>query len=645
MRGIKRFALVAAVVSLAALAISACGSGSSSSSTSSSTSSGSSSSSSAQTGPGLTEATAPSGTKESGGNVTFAEAPASPPNYIFPMYAPQYCGINNIDELNVALYRPLYWYGDNYSPTVDYNKSIGTKPVFSDDDKTVTIHLNSYKWSDGETVNSRDVIFWMNMLKADPAKEWCGYVPGKFPDNVTSYSAPNATTVVFHLNTSYNPTWFLYNELSQIYPLPLAWDRTSLSQPAPKTDNGHLPDTTKSGAAAVYNFLNVQGAKIATWASSPIWSVVDGPMKVTATTSDGAVTMAPNPDYSGTPKATITLNEVPFTTDTAEFNQIRSGGPSALTIAALPAQDVPQKSTVVSEGYTDSTAASYSVNFFPLNFNNPTIGHVFRQTYFRQAFQHLIDQNGWISAFLNKAAVPTYGPVPTSPPSPLVSAGSGGNPFPFSTADAAKLLTSNGWKVVPGGASTCIKPGTGSGECGADITQGEKIAFTLDYASGTTAITSEMNDLQAQAKKVGIDITLTSHPFDDVYSAAVHCTSTQPTCKWAAENWGGGWIYGPDYFPSGEDLFGAGSVANYSNYDDPTMNSLIQKTIVGPQADEAKNMAAFVKYTEDQLPVVFEPTSIGTFGASAGQLISNKLGGYAANALGFIDPENWYLVK
>jgi peptide/nickel transport system substrate-binding protein len=125
----------------------------------------------------------------------------------------------------------------------------------------------------------------------------------------------------------------------------------------------------------------------------------------------------------------------------------------------------------------------------------------------------------------------------------------------------------------------------------------------------------------------------------------VHCTSNEPKCKWTAENWGAGWIYGPDYLPTGEDLFGDGSVANYSNYDSPEMNKLIQDTISGPAADETTALANFVKYAETQLPVVFEPTSIGTFGASAGTLISSKLGGYTANALGFMTPEYWYLTK
>jgi peptide/nickel transport system substrate-binding protein len=645
MRKLKRSAVAATAVAFIAVGVGACGSSSHPASKGPTATAASVSHSSSTSGPGFTTPTKGSGSKVKGGTVYFSEAPGSPPNYIFPMYAPQYCGINNIDELNIVLYRPLYWYGNNYSPAVDYNESVGKTPAVSNGGKTYTIKLNTYKWSDGETVNADQLVFWMNMLEASPATEWCGAVPGLFPFNVKSYKALNASTFQITMKKAYNPTWMLYNELSQIYPLPLAWDKTSLTAPTPKKFAGSIGSTVK-GAGKVYDFLTKQGADTATWGSSPLWSVVDGPFKVQSYSTSGELTMVANPDYSGTPKPTISkFVELPFTSDTSLFNEIKSGGPSALTVTNLPAQYVPQASSVSSEGYTINKAASYSVNFFPLNFQNPTVGKVFSQLYFRQAFQHLIDQPGWISAILHGTAVPTYGPVPTSPPSPLVSAGSGGNPYPFSISAAKSLLTANGWKVVPGGSTTCVKPGTAKGDCGAGITSGEKIAFNLDYQSGVVANASEMQDLQSNAKQVGIQISLTTHNFDQVYSTAVHCTSSEPKCKWTAENWGAGWIYGPDYYPTGEDLFAAGSVANYSNYDDPTMNKLIAETETAPASAEKKDMAAFVKYTETQLPVVFEPTSIGTFGASAGTLISKKLGGYTANALGFLTPEYWYLTK
>jgi len=73
---------------------------------------------------------------------------------------------------------------------------------------------------------------------------WCDYTPGYFPDNVASMSYPNSSTVVFHMKQAYNPTWFVYNELSQVTPMPMAWDVTAKGQPAPSPTTAGLPDTT-----------------------------------------------------------------------------------------------------------------------------------------------------------------------------------------------------------------------------------------------------------------------------------------------------------------------------------------------------------------------------------------------------------------
>jgi peptide/nickel transport system substrate-binding protein len=637
-----RLVSVLTALGLIALLVSACGSSNASTGGGGSTSTPTVLSGIKQTGPGLTEATKPSGARVKGGTVTFAEAPGSPPNYIFPMYSSEFCGNNNIAQLNVMLYRPLYWFGNNYSPTVDLNDSIGQKPMYSNGGKTVTIHLKHYAWSDGEQVSARDLVFWMNVLKADPAKEWCNYVPGRWPADVSSYKALNNTTFQMTFNRAYNPTWLMYNELSQIYPIPLAWDRTSLSQQAPTAATKSLPDTTKTGAGAVYDFLNTQSQKISDWGSSPLWSVVDGPWKVQSTTTNGQVTFVPNKDYSGPTKASISkFVEVPFTSEAALVDQIKSQGTGSLNVAYIPAQDQPLTSSLEAQGYDVNLASTYTMFFFPLNLNNPTMGPVFRQLYFRQAFQHLVDQNGWIKEFLHNTAVPTYGPVPQAPPGKLVPADSNTNPFPFSVADAARLLKANGWKVVPGGSTTCVKAGTAKGDCGAGIKQGQPITFNLDYESDVEATQEEMEDLQSQAAKVGIKLELTTHAFDDVYSAAAKCTPNQADCRWTAENYGGGWLYG--YYPSGEVLFGAESESNYHSAE---MNKLVQATIVAPPSGEATAMKRFVTFTEKQLPVVFMPAAVGAWGApTAGTLVDNKIGGFSANAFGSLTPEDWYMTK
>ncbi|MFZ0381957.1 MAG: hypothetical protein WAL38_29285 [Solirubrobacteraceae bacterium] len=238
------------------------------------------------------------------------------------------------------------------------------------------------------------------------------------------------------------------------------------------------------------------------------------------------------------------------------------------------------------------------------------------------------------------AAIATYGPIPSDPPSPLVSFNATTNPFPFSVKAAAQLLSSHGWEVVPGGTSTCQHPGTGPAECGAGITAGEGISFNLDYQAGVATVEGEMGDLAAQARQVGINLQLISHPFDTVISTATACQPTQPTCNWTAENWGAGWIYGPDFLPTGETLYYPGAVANYGRYDDPQANKLVAAAITAPPSQFQQAMTAYATYIEDQAPVVWGPTSIGTYQGGAGTLVARNLGGYAANALGYMNPED-----
>jgi len=333
---------VLALVAFASTALGACGS------------------STTGSGTGATAGTTRSGTIVDGGTAYFAEQPETPPDYIFPLVSGQYFTVENTADFQTLLYEPLYWFGDEKSTSVDYSLSIGNAPVYSDANRVVTITLKDYLWSNGQPVSARDVVFWVNLLKANP-DDWASYVPGGFPDNVTSATALNATTVQLHLNAGYNPIWFTYNELSQITPLPLAWDRTALSVPAPSVGASDLPDATRSGAKSVYNFLNGQAKNIGSYASSPIWSVVDGPWKLVGLTTDGTATFVPNRRFSGPDKPHLAkFVELSYTSAAAEFSVLRAGpgvgGPGAATsgdqisVGYVPDNDLPQSGALEAQG-------------------------------------------------------------------------------------------------------------------------------------------------------------------------------------------------------------------------------------------------------------------------------------------------------
>ena len=585
----------------------------------------------------------PVGTKIQGGTVTWAEAPQVSPNYIFPVDNGQVFSVANLDYFQYLLYRPLYWFGNNYKASADDDYSIAKAPVWSNNNTTVTISLKPWKWSDGETVTSRDVLFFLNILKAKPSN-YAAYVPGYFPDNVKSYSAPDASTVVLNLTQAYSPDWFLYNELSQLTPLPLAWDVTAAGQTPPTADNGHLPDSTPAGALAVYTYLDSLAKNTAGYAASPVWSIVDGPWKLANYTNTGELDFVPNTSYSGSPKPTIAhFNELPFTSEDAEINETKTGA-SNLTIGYIPQASVPQEPSILAKGYDAYTLFSFSTNYFVPNLHNPTMGPVFSQLYFRQAFQELINQQGWISAFTHGSSIPQYGVIPANPPNTFIDAKNQTFPWNFSISGATKLLTDHGWKVVPGGQTTCTSPGTGSSQCGAGITQGQAISFNLDYQAGPVALDEEMKDLKSEAAKVGITINLTTHPFNQVIGAAVPCMPTEPKCAWQVENWGGGWVYSPDYYPSGEEIWATGAVANYGSYSDPQADALIAATTTETASPQTA-LNAYQDYMQQQLPVWFQPNAAGNPVPGGLTIVSNHLGGFSANAFSAITPETYYLTQ
>ena len=355
-------------------------------------------------GSGVLSSTASASTNKT--DITYALLPGTFPNYILPLMGSEYYSNVNLYQFQPEMFRPLYWFGSGSEPTFNAKLSLAYAPVYSDGGKTVTIKLKKYEWSDGTAVNSEDVLFFMQMLKAEQAI-WPVYVPGEFPANVVSMSAPNATTVVFKLNAAYSSNWFLYNELSQITPFPAqAWDKES--------NTGKIGNytTTTAGAVAVYKYLTAQASSPTTYATNPLWQVVDGPFKLKTFETTGYTVFEKNTKYSGHQPSYSELTLEPFTTDAAEFNALRAG---TVDYGYVPPQDASQIPLLKADGYTSKPWVGWSINYFPLNYNNPTAGPIFKQLYFRQAMQEMVNQPVDIKKALYGFGYPTYGPVPIEP--------------------------------------------------------------------------------------------------------------------------------------------------------------------------------------------------------------------------------------
>ena len=115
------------------------------------------------------------GTPETGGTATFAELPATTPNYIFPFTSSAYISVSNLNLFQYLMYRPLYWFGTGTQPTVNTTKSLANLPVWSNGGKTVTITLKPYKWSNGQPVTAQNIEFWLNMENAVGATDYGAY--------------------------------------------------------------------------------------------------------------------------------------------------------------------------------------------------------------------------------------------------------------------------------------------------------------------------------------------------------------------------------------------------------------------------------------------------------------------------------------
>ncbi|MCU1492492.1 MAG: extracellular solute-binding protein family 5 [Acidimicrobiaceae bacterium] len=562
------------------------------------------------------------------GTITFALPPTVTPDYIFPFMTAQYLTNVNLYQFQQIMYRPLYWFGQGNSPTFNATLSMANAPVFSNGGKTVTITMKNYKWADGKPVTARDVIFWMNIVKAEKSV-YPLYVPGEYPDNIVKMAAPSPTKVVFTLDKAYSSTWFLYNELSQITPLPQqAWDKESATGAVGNYDE------SPAGAAAVYKFLAQQSATPATYATNPLWKVVDGPFELKSFQTTGYSVFVPNPKYSGPVKAKYSqLIEQPFTTDSAEFSSLRAG---TLDYGYIPTQDTSQIPLLKSQGYTSSPWIGWSINYFPMNYNNPKVGPIFKQLYFRQSVQYMVDQPTDVKKALFGYGYPTYGPVPIEPKNSLSTAQEASNPYPFNPKKSASLLKSHGWNVKPGGTTTCAKAGTGASDCGAGITKGEALSFNLQYASGQTYITQEMQQLKSNLAQVGVQLNLTSAPFNTVIANAAPC-KVGPSCTWQMENWGQGWSYGPDYYPTGESIFATGSGINEGSYSNTVNDANINATHT---VSGTKVLDTYENYLASQLPDVWQPNP--DFQVSE---IRNTLKGVVQSPLLNFTPEYWTTSK
>lgn len=582
----------------------------------------------AVTGVGVTGTAAASSTSV----IKFAESPGASPNYIFPETTDAQQSLYNIDQFINLMY-PLVYLPNPNSPTLDYKDSMAYPPTWSDNDTVVTLKLKNYKWSDGTPVTARDLIFYINLGKAEGAT-WGNYSgPANFPYNLKSYTAVNATTAKFVLKSSINPTYFDDNGLDYITPIPQqAWDKESLNGPI-----GNY-DMTAAGAKKVVAFLQKEAADQNAYTTNPLWKVVDGPwtLKTYGGTSSPDI-FVPNPSYSGPKPSVAEFEEIPFTTSSAEFTALKDGG--ILDYGLVPTEDIPAMGSVKAEGYVTTEVPDWGFDYMIPNLVNPQVGPILKQLYIRQALETLMDQQTMIKSFMSGYGVPTYGPTPVYPKgNPFVSPAEKHNPYPYSVSNAEALLKKHDWQINPGKADVCEKAGPAG--CGAGITKGEKLSLNLLWASGLV-ISQEENDLfVSDASKAGVQINARSADFNSVYSTTVPCILPKnkgtATCNWQLGEYGG---LGLSTYPSGEGVFNTGGAFNAGQYSNPTLDKYIAESTT------AKNLNAYYDYENlvvKDVPWIWMPVPDNIWATIKG-LSGFGMVGEFTGAFDYIEPQFWHL--
>lgn len=573
-----------------------------------------------------------------GGVASWACNPGFPPSTIFPFTPPERMGIRNLFEFQTLMYRPLYWLGRDGAAEVDYGLSLAEPPEWEPDGRTVTVTLKPWKWSNGEPICADNVMFWLNMMKVK-ATRYGGYCPGYLPDNLTSYEKAAEDKVRLAFDKAYSRSWILMNQLTLITPMPRAWDRTDHDTPADASaDPAQIP--------AVYDYLVAQNGAWTEedntlrtgWPHSPVWSVVSGPWRLESFAPDGTVVFRPNEAYSGPNKPHLDeFRLVPMDSDEAELATLKRGpeGPESIQVGYLP----------YGLGGAEPLAGEYRlipqniflINYMPLNFRNPnTAGRIIRQTYFRRALQHTLDQDTAIRDIFHGYGYRTTGPVPRVPDNEFVSPAQHGDPLPFDIERARRLLADNGWDVSTTPA-VCVRPGAGPGCAGEGVEAGDELSFTLRYIEGRASLTLLMRQFKADAAKAGIELRL-----QEVYGSAMvaqdHGESGPDSPKtWEIQCWNGGWVfYGQ---PTGEVLFRTGAGSNYGHYSDPRVDELIEGTVSGTGGLEA--LHAYQDYVAEQVPTLWAPG----FPLRVLAVAERLRGVEPVNPYGMLTPENWYYAE
>jgi peptide/nickel transport system substrate-binding protein len=602
-------------------------------------------------------------TPKAGSTLTVALPPGPTiPTSVFPFYSAHQCTTVNIDYWNLEV-RPGYWFGLGNSVALNSPLSVLNPVSFSTagGNTVATITTKNWKWSDGAghtaTMDAQNIAFFMNMDQAQSkqgANSFCGDAPGfGIPDQIVSVTEPSGLTgdtVKITFQGSPSHEWLIYNELSQIVPLATAWDTTGSGSAGCSTENFNAVSNSGSDTcSAVFNHLS------SLQMNDPIWNWSDGPYRQKSAqynggSPDGNDVQVANTDYSGPVKAHAvkTIDYKPYTLETSEFsdlqkNKLDFGYADPTDVKTSPGPGKAGKNLKPHmTNYNTVGTVTFGVFYWMFNFDNngstyessgklPTWANLNNLTYFRAALQQSENQAVVIKHVLNGYGVPTFSAIPEYPHNSF-SAGVH-NPYPYSTTKGKAIMKAHGWntKVFP---ATCAK--TNCGSAANPIKKGQKAVLQLLVPAGDNSVKAQ-TQYEVNSIRAGSDIQVKAK-FDTSTNVQNACFGgSGPDKAWQLCGYGG-WIYAPDYYPSGEVLFAKGSGSNSGGYSSTEMNSLIAATTTdGNTALNAINPTwhtSFAEFSASNLPFLWQPTPAGFI-----EQAKSVKGSQPPNPLGNFNPE------
>jgi peptide/nickel transport system substrate-binding protein len=627
-----------------------------------------------------------------GWTITVASPQTSASLWAYPFLSGDDLTTQNVQDFEQLTYRPLYFFdGGAGGVSIDLARSLAEPPVYGPGDTSVSVSIKpGLAWSNGESVDPAGVIEWMNLDASFPSL-WADYLPplatGQslgIPDDVESM-AVHGLTVTFTLSTPVDPTWFTDNELSQITPLPAAWDRYEPSHPhvpmsGPDSVRAHLgyftaatvpagcygdtwigdgndgpsdavldplgartvvPKAEASEAANCVDVVYLMRSASADAADytkagtnvAAAWGLSDGPWRLSSyNAATGSLAMLPNtaPGVAGPRPTASALQFVPCTSDASCTALLADGD---VDQGELPVADAPHVTSLTSAprhnplakaGYRESVVEPWAISFLPYNFASRDGAGGRAGSVFQQLYFRQALQSLDQESAMVASSLRGYGTV-TDAPVPTGASSSLvpvlAEPDPFDVARARLLLSQHGWLVQPGGVTKCATPSL----CGTGIEKGTPLVFTIVYAPVNTSLGMSLSELRVTASEAGIELRLhrvdETQVLDDVLGHG---------SNWDLASWDGGWSYVPDYYPSGEWLFASGSQWNVGQYNNPAVTTLVLETLASSSA-----LGPYDATVARNLPVLWMPTpaTIVETGSSVRGAVASSIGGFT--------PESW----